>query len=75
MAPLGREALLELAERRAIKVAASMWPEHMKDKREETTRILTLRYFKEYTHPDPAEHCSVCHMHTGRRGICPSCEE
>ena len=75
MEPLGREALLEQAEQRAIKMAALMWPEHLKGKREETARMLTLRYFKDYTHPDPPEHCSVCQSRTGRRGMCPSCQE
>lgn len=75
MAPLNREVLLEMAEQRATKMASVMWPEHLKDKREETARSLTLRYFKEYTHPDPLEHCSVCQRHIGRRGMCPSCQE
>lgn len=75
MTPLDREALLELSKQRAIQMAALMWPEHLKEKREETVRSLTLRYFKEYTHPDPPEHCSVCGTRTGRRGTCPSCQE
>lgn len=68
---LNREALLEQAKQKATKAASLMCPEQ----REEATKRLTLRYFKEYTHPDPPEHCSVCHSHTGRRGICPSCDE
>jgi len=75
MDQLDSEALLELAKQRAIKMASLMWPEHLKDKREETARSLTLRYFKDYTHPDPSEHCSVCQSRTGRRGMCPSCQE
>lgn len=74
MESLDREALLEKAKQRATKEASLMWPEHS-NKREETTKILTLRYFKDYTHPDPAEHCSVCQKRTGRRGLCPSCQE